>query len=285
MKNIITKHNSLIKASYRLSLMEIRIVLYGISLINPVLSKDFPTSYVLDIKKFGLLFGIEDKRLYTELKDIVIKKFWERDFSFTNEKGKVIMRRWLTDIIFHDGQGYLEIFYNPRIKSLLSDLKDHFTSYYLEKTIDFKSVYSIRVYELCIMNYKKIHKKNKCIKFRIKILELKELLMLNSEYKLFFNFKNRVLEKSKVEINKYSDLKIDYDIIKLGRSPYEVEFSVKLKKTEDDFKKAEVSLKNKDIKEKERRTNHKPIHYSSTKITTLDIHLKSVLRNLEKNID
>ena len=80
-------------------------------------------------------------------------------------------------------------------------------------------------------------------------------------------------------------LKIDYDIIKLGRSPYEVEFSVKLKKTEDDFKKAEVSLKDKDIKEKERRTNHKPIHYSSTRITTLDTHLKSVLRNLEKNID
>lgn len=71
----------------------------------------------------------------------------------------------------------------------------------------------------------------------------------------------------------------------MGRSPYEVEFSVKLKKTEDDFKKAEVSLKDKDIKEKERRTNHKPIHYSSTRITTLDTHLKSVLRNLEKNID
>ena len=285
MKNIVTKHNSLIKASYRLSLMEIRIVLYGISLINPVLSEDFPISYVLDIKKFGLLFGIEDKRLYTELKDIVIKKFWERDFSFIDKKGKVIMRRWLTDIVFHDKKGYLEIFYNPRIKGLLSDLKEHFTSYYLEKTVNFNSIYSVRIYELCIMYYRKLSKKNKSIKFKITILELRSLLMLNSEYKLFFNFKNRVLEKSKVEINKHSDLKINYEVIKLGRTPHEIEFSVKQKSTEKDFRKKETELKNKDSKEKNRRINLKPIHYSSPNVTSLDTPLKLILKNIEKNID
>lgn len=285
MKNIITKHNSLIRASYRLSLMEIRIVLYGISLINPLISKDFPTSYVLDIKKFGLLFGIEDKRLYSELKDIVIKKFWERDFSFIDKKGEVTMRRWLTDIVFHDKKGYLEIFYNPRIKSLLTDLKEHFTSYYLEKTVNFNSVYSVRVYELCIMYYKKLSKKNKSIKFRITIVELKGLLMLTSEYKLFFNFKNRVLEKSKVEINKHSDLKIHYEIIKLGRSPHEIEFSVKVKNTKESFKKAEIALQNKEIKEKDRRLNHKPIHYSSSNVTTLNSSLSSILYKIEKNLD
>ena len=285
MKNIITKHNALIKASYRLSLMEIRIVLYGISLINPVVSNDFPTSYVLDIKKFGLLFGIEDKRLYSELKDIVIKKFWERDFSFIDKKGEITMRRWLTDIVFHDKKGYLEIFYNPRIKSLLTNLKEHFTSYYLEKTVNFKSVYSVRVYELCIMHYKKLSKKNKSIKFRVTIVELKGLLMLTSEYKLFFNFKNRVLERSKVEINKHSDLKIHYEIMKLGRTPHEIEFSVKLKKTNEHYAQKEIELKKKDSKEKERRLNHSPINNPSSNITTLGLSLALILKTLKKGIN
>ena len=195
------------------------------------------------------------------------------------------MRRWLTDIVFHDKKGYLEIFYNPRIKSLLTDLKEHFTSYYLEKTVNFNSVYSVRVYELCIMYYKKLSKKNKSIKFRITIVELKGLLMLTSEYKLFFNFKNRVLEKSKVEINKHSDLKIHYEIIKLGRSPHEIEFSVKVKNTKESFKKAEIALQNKEIKEKDRRLNHKPIHYSSSNVTTLNSSLSSILYKIEKNLD
>ena len=48
-KHSVTKHNGLIQAGYRLSLNEARIVLYGISLINP-LAEDFPLEYQIDIK-------------------------------------------------------------------------------------------------------------------------------------------------------------------------------------------------------------------------------------------
>ena len=280
----VTKHNALIASSYRLSLMEIRIVLYGISLINPT-TKEFPISYKISISKFANIFQIKEDRLFSELKDVVIKEFWERDFSYIDEKGKVVMRRWLTDIVYHDGEGHLEIFYNPNIKKMLHNLQDHFTSYYLDRVKGLKSMYSIRVYELCIMEYSKLKVYNKVVEFSIKISYLRDLLGLETKYKYFRDIRLFVLEKAKKEINKQTDIKIDYKVEKVGRTPYEIEFSVKLKKTEEDFKKAEIDLLNKDIKEKERRTNHSPIYYSSTNVTTLDTSLQSILNNLEKDID
>jgi plasmid replication initiation protein len=108
---------------------------------------------------------------------------------------------------------------------------------------------------------------------------------LEKEYPRFSNFRLKVLEKAKNEINKYSDIKLNYKIEKLGRTPINISFVIVRKKTEEDLKKAEIDLLNKDVKEKERRTNHKPIHYSSTSVTTLDTSLQSILNNLEKNID
>ena len=178
----VTKHNALIASSYRLSLMEIRIVLYGISLINPN-TKEFPISYKININKFARIFQIKEDRLFSELKDVVVKKFWERDFSYIDEKGKVIMRRWLTDIIYHDGEGHLEIFYNYNIKKMLHNLQEHFTSYYLDRVKGLKSVYSIRVYELSIMEYSKLKLYSNIVKFRIKISYLRDLLGLENKYK------------------------------------------------------------------------------------------------------
>jgi plasmid replication initiation protein len=280
----VTKHNALIASSYRLSLMEIRIVLYGISLINPN-TKEFPISYKININKFARIFQIKEDRLFSELKDVVVKKFWERDFSYIDEKGKVIMRRWLTDIIYHDGEGHLEIFYNYNIKKMLHNLQEHFTSYYLDRVKGLKSVYSIRVYELSIMEYSKLKLYSNIVKFRIKISYLRDLLGLENKYKYFRDIRLFVLERAKKEINKQSDIKIDYKVEKLGRTPYEIEFSVKIKKTEEDFKKAEIALKNKEAKEKDRRANHKPMHSTSSNITTLGSSMVSILKKMEKNID
>lgn len=278
----ITKHNALIKSSYRLSLMEIRIVLYGISIINPKL-QEFPISYKINIKKFARIFNISEGRLYSDLKEVVIKRFWERDFSYLNDKGKIIMRRWLTDIIYHDADGYLEIFYNPHIKDMLHNMKQHFTSYYLDRIKGMRSLYAIRIYEICMMECNKQNKKSKNISFILTIYDLRKILCLENKYKLFRDFRKRVIEAALSEISKNTDLKINYEITKLGRTPHEIKFNVRLKNTEADFKKSEIILKNKDAKEKERRLNHRPINYSSSSITTLDTPLKSVLRNLEKN--
>ena len=80
-KQSVTKHNELIQAGYRLTLNEMRIVLYGISLINP-LSNEFPLEYQIDIQKFIELFELESSNnTYSLIKAAVMDKFWERELT------------------------------------------------------------------------------------------------------------------------------------------------------------------------------------------------------------
>jgi plasmid replication initiation protein len=62
--------------------------------------------------------------------------------------------------------------------------------------------------------------------FSIEISTLKAKLNIETKYSRFCNFKERVLEKAKKEINKFSDLSITYTVNKKGRSPDSIEFKI-----------------------------------------------------------
>jgi len=223
----VTKHNELIKAGYRLTLNEMRIVLYGISLINP-LSNEFPLEYQINMQKFIKLFELEsNKNIYTQIKDTVMNKFWEREFTINSGEGEKQRFRWLTRINYADEQGFIKIYINPELKPWLRQLQGHFTSYHLDKISSFKSAYSVRIYEISIMNLNK-SKQNKC-SFSIKITQLKERLDITEKYKRFSNFKSDVLEPARKEINKHSDINLTYKVKKMGRSPHKIEFLIKRK--------------------------------------------------------
>lgn len=222
--NSVTKSNALIEASYRLSLTEMQLILYGISLINP-LAKNFPLKYSIDISQFAKLFDRDHKDIYGEIKKAVLSKFWERDFSYEDEKGNIITNRWLTQVTHHDKNGFIQIKFSEEVQPYLHQLSKNFTKYYIENIVNFKSIYSIRFYELSIMELKN---KDKC-KFYLEIKSIREKLELKDRYKRFFDFKKRVLETAKKEINKHSDINFNYKIIKVGRVSNEIEFTISKK--------------------------------------------------------
>lgn len=222
----VSKDNALIQASYRLSLTEMQIILYGIGLANPV-QPNFPLSYRIDIERFASMFNRNHGQIYKEVKDAVVKRFWERDFSYVDEKGKTVVLRWLTKMVYEDKAGYIEIKFSEEIQPYLHNLQGTFTAYYINQVVNFKSIYSVRLYEnaLMILNKNKTDKEN----YSILISELKKQLELCDRYIRFFDFKVFVLDKAKKEINQFSDLTFDYKVIKLGRSPYQIEFIVSKK--------------------------------------------------------
>ena len=239
MGNSVTKSNALIEASYRLTRTELQIVLYGISLINPT-QKDFPLAYRIEKKRFAEMFDRHHGEIYNDIKDAIRKRFWERDFSYTNEKGKVVTCRWLTRIIHEDKTGYVEIKFSEDVQPYLHQLQKQFTTYYIDQVSKFKSIYSIRFYEHAIMELKK--SKMKKISFKIEIEEIKNRLELNEKYKRFCDFKRFVLEPAKKEINKYSDIKFSYEVIKQGRSPHKIKFTVSFRSPVDPNHKKEEQL-------------------------------------------
>ena len=219
----VTKSNALIEAGYRLSLTEMQIVLYGISLINPTRT-NFPLCYRVDIARFAEMFNREHGQIYQEVKEAIQKRFWERDFSYKDEDGKIVTNRWLTRIKHKDKTGFIEIKFNEEIQPYLHQLQNRFTTYYIEQIADMKSVYSVRFYELGIMHLNK-SKKNKVF-FKLSIDAIKKRLELTEKYSRFSNFKAFVLEPAKKEINKHSDIRLHYEVIKQGRKPSEIKFTL-----------------------------------------------------------
>ena len=250
--NSITKHNALIKASYRLTLNEMRLVLYGISFINP-LTKEFPTELQINIGRFATMFGIDKEGVYDDLKQSVVKRFWYREFSYI-ENDTTKMFRWLDQVDYCKKRGYLKLYFSERIKPLLSNLNKSFTTYYINQISSFKSIYSVRIYEICIMEYNKQKKHNgdkpnKAIVVFMLVSKLRELLMLENKYKYFRDIKKYILEKARTEINKYSDIKMSYEIEKEGHTPHEIIFILKRKKTKED----QAKIEERALKEEEKR--------------------------------
>lgn len=223
----VTKANALIKASYRFSLTEMQITLYGLSLVDPF-KNDFPIEYVINVKKFAEKFNRDHKNIYFDLKQAVINKFWERDIRYELENGTIRKDRWLIRCEYNDKKGILSITFNPLLKPYLHQIANNFTVYVVDNISNFKSIYSIRLYEFFIMEINK--SRNNQYDFNLSINEIKYRLQLEYKYPRYCDFKTRILNKAKSEINAHSDLIIDFEEIKKkGRMVESIKFVVKRK--------------------------------------------------------
>ena len=226
----ITKHNDLVTSAYRLSLTEMQIILYGISLINPMDGR-FPRAYEINIKKFGEMFNRKHSEIYNDVKDAVMRRFWDREFTFhdkyeTNRVGEVVRARakWITTVKYSDKAGFIKIFFNPEIEEYLHNLKNKFTTYHIKQISEFKRFYSVRFYELFVMHLNQ-SKVNKAV-FKVSIVDIRDIFDLKNKYRRFSNLKNNVLDPALKEINDLSDLQGSCTIIKQGRTPNEIKFIV-----------------------------------------------------------
>ena len=244
MENLkITKSNAIINSSYRLSLNELRIVLYGLSRINPT-SNEFPLFYRINVKELAEFYNVGDKErgsFYDDIKKSLITKFWEREFSYYDiELEEVVKRRWLIEVRYGKKNGTLAYHYNPMIKDQLQQLAKQFTSYFLSNVADMKSIYAIRVYEIAIM-YLNAASKIKTT-FSKDVEQLKHHLDINDKYKHFYHLKARVLERAKREINKHSNIRLSYEVIREKRQAKTIVFTVTRKATATPPRKEEQIL-------------------------------------------
>ena len=100
------------------------------------------------------------------------------------------------------------------MKPYLLQLKANYTEYDIIYTLNFKSKYSIRLYELIkSIHYHELSEYERTYK----VEELKRLLGAEN-YTRFNHFKDRALETAINEINSYSDKIVKYKTIRQSRS-------------------------------------------------------------------
>lgn len=216
---VVVKANSLIEASYRLSIDEVRILALTIGSMDPNSNQQVFDFTVADfVREFP---EINLDNAYKQIQG-AIKRIYERSVK-TEDKDRVTEFRWVSSRTYFKKEGRFRIAMTNEVMPYLTQLKGQFTKYQLRNISSFNSVHSIRIYEL-ITQYRKVGERE------ITIEELKKWLQVEDKYPRFNNFKQWVLEPSIAEINEKSDLMVSVEQIKRGRTIHALKFLISPKK-------------------------------------------------------
>ena len=145
---MVVKHNKLIEAKYRLTLQEMRIILWLFSEIQPG-DKDFK-KYRVRIADLAHFVGISDGggKLYREIATVT-GRLRKREIDIEDlERNVTIQATWIASAEYRWNEGVVDICLAPVLMPYLLDLKNNFTKIALKYAISLKSVHAIRIYEL-----------------------------------------------------------------------------------------------------------------------------------------
>jgi plasmid replication initiation protein len=191
------------------------------------------------------MMELNPKTQYKEMKRVT-KALITRPIEIDNPKTSSEMQMaWLCFANWEPKKGICSLEFHPALKPYLLQLKSHFTKIGFADFLGLKSVYSIRVFEL-LAQYEFGGKR---------IMNLENLRSWcgigKDEYMKYSHLKNKVIEKSKKEINLRTEYEVDYREIKNSRKVMALEWTIK-KKTH--FEKSQ--LEKADIIHKELRSEN-----------------------------
>ena len=220
----VTKSNELIRASYKLTVNEQRLVLACIAQLDP--RKPIPKTREGDIRPIRVTVGdfaetyqISDRSTaYTALQEAT-DRLYERDIKTYDESGRRYGRfRWVQAVEYHQGQGYVELTFTQRVVPYITLLHRQFTTYLLKQIAQVNTIYAMRIFEL-LMQFKKTGV------VVMSLDEFKLLLELEDKYDRFSNLKARVIEPAIKELTDKAGLQIHWEPIRKKRTVTALRFT------------------------------------------------------------
>ncbi len=212
---VITKHNSLVEASYKLTLNEQRLILSCIAQLDSRKPLPKDNLFTVTAKEFSEMYSVSIKKSYEEL-EMSSNSLYERDIK-THDNKNDRRFRWVYEIKYHKNEGKVTLGFSPSVAPYLTMLYERFTSYSVNQIAELKSVYSIRLLEF-ITQFKATGK------LLIDLDRFKDRLELKNEYTRFYNLKKRVIEPAVKELKEKSNLEINWKPIKSGKTIKQLEF-------------------------------------------------------------
>ncbi|MBF0339318.1 MAG: replication initiation protein [Nitrospirae bacterium] len=213
---IVTKSNDLVEARYKLTASEQKLIIWLMGEIEPN-DVDFKV-YRMQINDFMKMLEVENKGTYKQVRQITLNMM-EKVLEIRKSNG-LLQISWFSSAEYKDGEGYVELCFDPKLKPLLLGLKEKFLSYPISNILQLKSAYSIRLYEL-LKQYQKIGKRI------ISIQDMRDMLgMSHSDYGLYADFKRRVIITAQKEIHKNTDISFTFEEIKEGRKVVYLVFTI-----------------------------------------------------------
>ena len=219
-RNYSRQSHIIVNARYALTKNEIDLVL---TLLTEIKKED------KDFKDYS--FSMKDLELKTskkwqskQLRDTV-KGLMSKPLEIEESAKKWEIINWFSYFKYDDGA--ITCRFDKRLKPYLLEMKNRFVVSDLRMVLPMRSSYSKRVY-LMLKEYAKIGERT------MDLEELQASLKVPKSLKVYADFKRKVLTKSKEDINKFTDLKIDFKEIKLGRKVSKIVFIIR--KNDEDLK-------------------------------------------------
>lgn len=232
-EQIVQKSSELIrKFKAEMNTPQFKISLY---LISKAYTLDNDLEYTFDIKDFCQCCGLDDdsggnyKRLKREIRNLRNKSQWVEVWGDPDTEVLVslVSKAW-----FNARSGKVRIRLDEDIKPYILELRKNweqkgelYTQFALLYTLPMKSLYSIRLYELLKSWANATLSENEGHWWSIEQLQA----LLGSEYERYQDFRRKVIETALKEINKYSDISVQYEPIKDGRSYKYINFYIRNK--------------------------------------------------------
>ncbi len=263
--DLVVMDNSVIKASYNLSVSEQRLLLSALAQIPKNEPIDPKQAYYItrdDFIRLGANADQATRDIRTATKDLMKKTL------LIETNAGVLEFHWLSEVLRFDKnadarlklkypnpedyKNYLNglrkynlleslpfgrhsddivarVVFDNRILPLLSELKANFTQFLLDDVAGFGSVYSFRFYQM-MMQFKST---GYC---RISLEDLRYSLALFEKYEATKDLRKWVIETAVKEINEKTPYTVHYELIKSGRKFTHLELKFKEKRAKEESK-------------------------------------------------
>ena len=241
---LVVKSNDLVlQTRYQFSMIEQKTIAYICSMIRPAVNNQncYVLDYEFDILEYAHICNIASTgKLYDDVKR-ALKGLRDKSMWLTLPNGSETVVGWLDRVTTDKGTGKIQIRIDDRLAPYLFELQNRYLSYGLKNILCMHSQFSIRLYEMfrayiglqsaCGDNRPRMTRINIPVPYEwiIDIDELKRKLMVDnikSYTKDNSLFRIKVLEPAHREINEFSDISFDFEMLKRGRSCYAVKFII-----------------------------------------------------------
>lgn len=232
--DMVIKSNSLIEASYSLTLQEMRLLdmalaeLTSYDEIEKVICT-MPDSIVIRAEEYAKLYKTDIDTAYQALRG-GSKKLLRRSFTYKINSEimpthkEVWEASWVRKIGYIEGHATVMLAFTPELIQLAGQLKNTFSRYHIEQKAPLTSQYAHRLYEMMMQ-----WRTTKVVP-SIAYDELRNRFDIDKkEYDRVTNFKARVLDPAVKQINEHTDITVSYKQYKEGRRVAGFVFKFKFK--------------------------------------------------------
>ena len=220
-EEVVVKANQLVMGQIDWSLWEYRVFVAHVAQIKKE-DTGFEKQRV-HVRELRDMTKTTSQNLYERGKDLADrltdKKIRIED---VREKGK---RRYgainvYASCVYEEAEGAIVGRFTEEMRPFLLQLRKQFTMYYKRHALALSSLYAIRLYEI-IKRYEYRGQ------FQLTVDEIRTIFNLKDKYRRFCDLKRRVIDQAKSEIDDQADVTFEYEVIREGRSPVAVDFSIR----------------------------------------------------------